>query len=206
MLSRPILGHSLALCSLGYDVLATDLPDVIDAVLAANIAKNQVNLPADSGTVGTIQVRTLDWTVPPVHWTWEDSAVVASSSAIPTMLHSETSSATFAPPFDLVITADTVYSSDLVLPLLRTLDHLCTISLTRDDAHKIRSPSIYVCIERRDPTLLDHFLEEAQHVFDVARIQPRKVAQAMQRSGLLWPKEDWEGMEIWAFTRLRSAS
>lgn len=195
----PLNSHSLALCSLGWDVLATDLPSVIDSVLAQNISNNLTNLPTESGA---IQIRALDWTVPPEEWTWEDSTVIASSK-VPAALPADERSPLLAAPFDLIITADTVYSSQLVDPLLRTLSHLHAISVTSDDPKKPHYPQIYVCIERRDPALVDHFLDEAKNTFAVARIQSRKVLDAMERKGLLWSKEDWEGMEVWEFKRAR---
>lgn len=202
---RAFLGHlpfdspSLALCSLGWDVLATDLPDVIDSVLAQNIAANLVRLPPECGT---IQIRALDWTTSPAEWSWEDGAVVASAT-IPAALSSEIPAALLTAPFDLIITADTVYSPDLVEPLLRTLSHIYSISVVPNDAKKARHPQLYICIERRDPTLVDDFLDKARRIFTVTRVQSRRVSEAMELSGLRWSKEDWEGMEIWSFKRTR---
>lgn len=74
------------------------------------------------------------------------------------------------------------------------------------DSGKVRKPSLYVCIERRDPTLVDGFLAKAREIFTVTRIPPHKVSDAMEKSGLVWSKEDWEGMEIWSFTKARNGS
>ena len=200
----PLNSHSLALCSLGWDVLATDLPDVIDSVLAQNISSNLTSLPPESGT---IQLRALDWTIPPEKWSWEDDTIIASSS-IPTTLTSNADGRfpLLVAPFDLIITADTIYSPHLVVPLLRTLRHIYSISI-RDDGHgKAHYPQVFVCIERRDPALVDGFLDEARRSFGVTRVQSRKMFEAMERKGLSWAKEDWEGMEIWEFKRARIAT
>ena len=185
---------------MGWDVLATDLPDVIDSVLARNVARNLANLPLDSGT---IQIRALDWSIPPSEWTWEHQSVIASTTAA--TAPSERDSQLLAPPFDLIITSDTVYSTHLVEPLLQALAHLFTISVIRTSAQKARYPPLYVCIERRDPTLVEQFLASARRTFSVTRIPPRKVSEAMEKNGLVWVKEDWEGMEIWSFTKPRGA-
>ena len=215
--------NRLALASLGYDVLATDLPTVISSVLSHNINNNvNVNLPSGSGS---IQVRALDWTVTPEKWTWSDEECItrpeqqqrlpsprdaeksepkdigegslntsqignkdrptltSGSSAPsrsserelktikPSLLEGLSSAretepvehittATnqcdeerehlvddryshpdsgipdlLGPPFDLIITADTVYNPSLTTPLLRTIKHLCLIS------HPLPTPS-----------------------------------------------------------------
>ncbi|EKM55540.1 uncharacterized protein PHACADRAFT_95303 [Phanerochaete carnosa HHB-10118-sp] len=184
---------ALVASSFGWNVLATDLPDVIDSVLAENISKNVGDLPPESGT---IELRALDWAVSPSEWTWADNAIIASADRPPCSL---------APPFDLIITADTVYSPHLVDPLLRTLDHIYTVSTTLANSGKVHRPSLYVCVERRDPMLVDDFLAKASKIFTVSRIPPRKVADAMEKSGILWCKEDWDGMEIWSFAKARKA-
>jgi protein N-lysine methyltransferase METTL21D len=176
--------------------VATDLPDVINSVLANNISKNLANLPRGSGTV---QIRALDWCVSPLEWTWEHHAVIASSA--PVLAPAEDNSHLLTPPFDLIVTADTVYSPHLVDPLLRTLTHLFMISVARVHSGKLRHPCLYICIERRDPTLVDEFLTAARLLFTVTRVPQRKVSEALGKHGLMWSKEDWEGMEIWSFTR-----
>ena len=63
---------------MGFDVLATDLPDVVSSVLAQNVARNSGSLPPDCGAV---QVRILDWTVAPEQWVWDDAAAIACTAA-----------------------------------------------------------------------------------------------------------------------------
>ncbi|KAM6500596.1 hypothetical protein JOM56_003610 [Amanita muscaria] len=183
---------ALALSSLGWDVVATDTQHVIDTVLWANIRNNMSRLPFASGK---IQIRELDWTIPPDEWDWNDQRAIASSRS-----KSSPSTDLLGPPFDLVCTADTIYDSALVEPLLRSIHAVCTCS--RSKSSTSRPPPAYICIERRDPALTDRFLAEARSVwhFVVERIPRRKVGKAMQKGGVDWAKEEWEGIEIWKLT------
>jgi len=58
---------------------------------------------------------------------------------------------------------------------------------------------VYLCIERRDPALLDRALAEAKDVwgFTATRIGHGRVSRAMEKAGLKWTKEDWAEVEIW---------
>ncbi|KAI0636846.1 hypothetical protein C8Q77DRAFT_1071137 [Trametes polyzona] len=190
---------ALALASMGWDVVATDLHDVVSSVLSGNIARNLTQLPPDAGTV---QVRVLDWSVPPDHWAWDDPQTIASSRAEKPHPAVQAGSI-LSPPFDLVLTSDTVYSADLVTPLLRALHALCLASAS---APELRSPPVYLCLERRDPALVEHALSQARDrwSFKVDRIPHKKLAKAIEKSGARWEKGDWEGVEIWKLTLLRS--
>ncbi|TCD60575.1 hypothetical protein EIP91_009847 [Steccherinum ochraceum] len=191
---------ALALASMGWDVLATDLPPVIDSVLSGNVARNVANLPAGSGSV---QVRTLDWTVPPNEWSWDHPTFVAHPDPLVACAAPACStgspSTPIGPPFQLIVSADTVYSASLVSPFLRTLHHLCTLS--RDASPSRRPPPVYVCLERRDPALVVQTLSQAKQEwgFLVERVPHKKVHKAMVKGGLNWSSEDWEGIEIWKF-------
>jgi protein N-lysine methyltransferase METTL21D len=198
------------LASLGWDVLATDMPNVISTVLSKNIVRNTASLPVDSGA---IQIRELDWTVPPEDWTWENDSVIASATSSearqaasdlkPSSFQLDPSIQTLAPPFDLILTSDTIYSPELAQPLLRTLCALCGASRRASTC-----PPIYLCIERRDPDLINRTLAEARSVwgFTVVRIPHRKVAKAMEKGGVKWDQADWEGVEIWKLTLLNVKS
>jgi hypothetical protein len=196
------------LASLGWDVLATDLPNVITTVLSQNIGGNVAALPVDSGS---IEIRELDWTVPPENWTWNDDTTIASTcersqaASDCTLPLSQVNSGSQGPPFDLIVTSDTIYSPELVLPLLRSLHALCQMS-RKSSASNIRSPPVYLCLERRDPALIDRTLAEAKNVwgFTAVRILHRKIAKAMDKGGVKWPREDWEGIEIWKLTLVAS--
>ncbi|EAU88462.1 hypothetical protein CC1G_11934 [Coprinopsis cinerea okayama7 len=178
---------ALALSSLGWDVLATDIRHVVDAVLSKNIDLNATALPPASGT---IQIRELDWTVEPDKWSWRNPVSVTSSA--PTV---NPPSSLLQPPFDLIFSADTVYSRELVSPLLRTLHSLSTLSQSLSG----RYPTILLCVENRDPILLAALFEEARQEwnFGVDRIPRTRLAKCIEKAGLGWDKEDWAGVEIW---------
>jgi len=100
----------------------------------------------------------------------------------------------FGPPFDLIVTSDTVYISQLVQPLLRTIHTLASLSSAGG-----KSPWILLCFERRDPLLIDRTLNDAHHIwgFKLERIPHKKLAQAMDKAGLKWDRGDWDGVELW---------
>ncbi|KAH9857009.1 hypothetical protein C2E23DRAFT_721079 [Lenzites betulinus] len=187
---------ALALASMGWDVIATDLNDVVSSVLASNIARNLAQLPPDAGNV---QVRVLDWTVPPDHWVWDDAQTIASAQ-VEKPHPAGQPGPLLGPPFDLILTSDTIYSADLVTPLLRALHALCHVS-----ASELRTPPVYLCLERRDPALTDYALSQAKDPwnFKVERIPHKKLAKAIEKAGAHWEKGDWEGVEIWKLS-LRS--
>ncbi|RDX56633.1 hypothetical protein OH76DRAFT_1369514 [Lentinus brumalis] len=183
---------ALALASIGWDVIATDLPDVISAVLSSNISRNRVQLPPSSGG---IEVRVLDWTVPPDLWVWDNPQSIASHCVEKSLaVHQHP---ILAPPFDLIISSDTLYSAALVTPLLRALHELCKVSIA--SSPEVRSPPIYLCVERRDPGLMDHALSEARDTwkFKVERVPHKRLARAMDKGGARWEKGEWDDVEIW---------
>lgn len=169
--------------------MATDIHPVL-AVLYQNIVKNSPVLPAGSGS---IEVRELDWTVPPKEWTWTDDKVIASH----TSPHSIVNVPILGPPFELIVTSDTIYSMELIQPLFRTLHGLCVASL-RSSPHR-RLPVIYVCVERRESTLIDNALAEAKSMwaFKTVRISQDRILKATKKGGIVWNDEDWGGVEIW---------
>ncbi|KAH9934621.1 uncharacterized protein B0H18DRAFT_869423 [Fomitopsis serialis] len=185
---------ALALCSMGWDVLATDLPDVISAVLSSNVARNTSQLPVGSGTV---QVRALDWTVPPDQWVWDNATFIGLPEG-PEADHPDLVE-TLRPPFDLIISSDTLYATEIVQPLFRTLHALTTLSAK----HGCRSPPVYLAIERRDPLLIDLALADAVRLWDFTaeRVPHKKIVKALEKGGANWDKEDWDDVEIWKLTR-----
>lgn len=185
---------------MGWDVLATDTAHVIASVLGPNILHN-INVSAHFGAV---QVKELDWTVLPSDWIWNNSTYVAvHSPEIPDPLapscnenlrgiEERISDETLKPPFDLVVTSDTIYSPALITPLLRTIHHLCCCSLPTTNVHLAspvmpitritsatdkqpqstsasmpnsrsnRRTPVYIALENRDPELISSFLAQAQ--------------------------------------------
>ena len=164
--------------------MATDLPNVIDSVLGQNVRDN-IHLVG-----GTVRVRELDWIAEPVHWSWNDEKSVSS----PSLPRDPPAEGFLGPPFDLIVTSDTVYIPQLAQPLLRTIHALASLSSTG-----AKSPLILLCFERRDPLLIDRTLNDARQVwgFKPERVPHKKLAQAMDKAGLRWDKEDWDGVELW---------
>jgi protein N-lysine methyltransferase METTL21D len=149
------------LATLGWDVIATDIPPVLDQVLTKNVLNNPLTGPS-----GSVQTLHLDWLSPPAE--------------------------PIAPAIDLIFTADTVYSPELVEPLLQTLYAVATAS-------QGNSPAILVCLERRDSSVCDRFFDQARARwnFGVKQIPQRKISKAMIACGFKWEKEDWDGIELW---------
>lgn len=181
----------LSLASLGWEVVATDLPNVIDSVLDHNINDN-IRL-----VTGSIRVRELDWTADPERWSWTDTKSVSS----PSPSEKPPAEGTIGPPFDLILTSDTVYVPQLVQPLLRTIHTLASLSSAGG-----KSPLILVCFERRDPLLIDRALDDARQSWGLEseRVPHKKLAQAMQKAGLKWDREDWSGVELWKLKLAKS--
>ena len=120
---------SIALGILGWEVWATDLPNVIEDVLRINVDRNRE---------GTIVVQELDWCRD--SWTWIHP-------------HTTDSDQSKQPEFDLIVCADGIYSKELIEPLLRTLKSLSgskspsiLLSFERRDAPVIESFFEQSCI------------------------------------------------------------
>ncbi|KAL5529234.1 hypothetical protein ACEPAG_5219 [Sanghuangporus baumii] len=234
---------SLVLAAQGWSVLATDTPAVLHSVLRPNIRRNTRNTTntitttdgssatATTRLLGTVQVRALDWTVPPEEWNWSDPECVTGSSTISDsgdiriqtrMARGVTDESSgeelLGPPFDLILTADTVYSPDLIMPLLRTIKHLILLSASPPQ-HTVISeskseskysnskqkqkkswPPVYLALEKRDPVQLASFFSQAHDIWGLGaqRIPTPRIRRAMSRTGFShWKKEDWEGVEVW---------
>lgn len=128
--------------------------------------------------------------VEPEHWSWADAKSVSS----PSFSKDPPTEDTPGPPFDLIVTSDTFYIPQLAQPLLRTIHALASLSSAEG-----KSPLILLCFERRDPLLIDRTLNDARQVwgFKPERIPHKKLAQAMDKAGLRWNREDWDGVELW---------
>jgi len=209
---------------LGYDVLATDIPAVVRAVLSQNIQANTVHM--SSSGCGTVQVRELDWSVPPSEWTWSDAKAIAATaetnlnpkikltpppqanapptSTVTRALASESGgdggNDPICPPFDLIISADTIYDPVLSSYLLRTIHALVTLSVSSSPRNVV--PPVYLCLERRDPSLVDQTLKQAEEIwnFKVGSVPKKSLVKAMEKGGVKWEDHDWEDVEVWKLT------
>jgi len=180
--------------SLGWDVLATDIFHVITSVLQKNIKNNFAAIPIRSGTV---HIRELDWTVQPEQWRWDHEVYIASHTSSLSDPAGQSSGSHCCPPFDLIYSSDTVYSAELLEPLLRTLHALSTLSAAASPSH--RFPPILLCIERRDPSLVNRLFCDAENIwhFNVKRVLHKNLAKTVERSGVHWNRADWEDVELW---------
>ena len=171
---------SLAVASLGYHVLATDLSSA--HLLKSNIAFNKHNLPVDAGS---IRAMALDWTKLPSQWNLANDGAEADDN--------------FRPPFHLIITADTVYKEELIQPLLRSLNALALESTPTEGSASSPSPLILVCLERRDPLLTESVFDCAKNVwgFKVQRVPVTKLRRAVEKGlGCEWG-DGWSDIELW---------
>lgn len=186
---------------LGFDVVATDLKVVMDAVLRRNIEDNSGRIKAwgdgaGAGGVakgcGDAKVRQLDWFVDPDEWDWSGAQSIAPREE----LQGHKTDDDIDPPFDLIVTADTLYRQDLVAPLLRTIK-----AISMQSRKGKRFPPVFVALERRDPEVIEQALELAKKErFDCKKVPDGKVRKCLDAVGFGWDKEDWEGVEIWRWT------
>ena len=62
-----------------------------------------------------------------------------------------------------------------------------------------RHPVVLLCVERRDPLLVDGLIQEAkeQWNFEIDRIPRTKIAKCIEKAGVKWDRDDWDGIELW---------
>ena len=193
------------LASLGYDVLATDTAYVCASVLRTNINANAHLVP------GCVRVRELDWAVDPKGWTWDDHYSITS----PAVTRSDDGQDVLAPPFDLIVSSDTIYDVALITPIFKTIHALSVLSYASSltpPSSSVTSPStsshfskapnhnppvIYLAIERRDPTLITTAFTRAGEEWGLLfqRVPDKKLRRA--GVGMGWDAKEWEGVEVW---------
>ncbi|GAA6029333.1 hypothetical protein JCM8097_003624 [Rhodosporidiobolus ruineniae] len=171
---------SLALASQGYDILATDVDMIVDGVLQQNVEANGEVIKRAGG--GKVEAKVLDWFQPPGKWSWRRPGDTQEAGDPP-----------LEPPFDLIVTADTVYEPSLSQPLLQTLHGLASLS---------PSAPIYLALESRDPSLVASFLSSALSDWNLkpTRVGHDRIRRLVERKeGTLgWEDEEvWEGVEVW---------
>lgn len=191
-----LTAHVMAM--LGFDVVATDLMVVMDTVLRRNIEDNQGRVKAwgDGAEVGgvakgcgDVRVRELDWFVHPDEWDWSGARSIAPREELEEPEMDDCTS----PPFDLIVTADTLYHQDLVVPLLRAIR---AISIQSRRGGKF--PPVFVALERRDSEVIKQALELAKKErFHCKKVPDGKVRKCLDVAGFKWEREDWEDIEIW---------
>lgn len=184
---------ALALASLGYDVLATDTAYVCNSVLRRNIKTNLPHLPPSRA--GTVQVRELDWLVSSDMWNWSDQFSITSPTPSNEAPKPNGIEDTLCPPFDLIVSSDTLYDESLIDPFFTTLQALCTQGRDSTSSIPTKYPLVLIALERRDPALISTALARAP--ISLAQVPTKKLRKALDRSGIRWDGVDWDGVEIW---------
>lgn len=177
---------TLLMSRMGADVLATDVDPPLSGVLLPNIEAHKQQLQGHGTAVG----RKLDWCETPL----DDEAAAKALSELALQ-------AGVAPPWDLIVTTDTLYHSDLIDPLFRTILALVRASRAAQAGEAEADPAILVALERRDSALIDTALQRAaEHGFALSQVPLRTLRKAVdQHLGATWPREDWAGVEVWEF-------
>jgi len=195
------------LASLGYDVLATDTAHVCASVLRDNISANAHLVP------GRVHVRELDWDIDPREWNWDDLYSITSPAPSTRV---DDPHDVLSPPFDLIVSTDTIYDAALVTPLFKTIHALSVLSYTSTlsppsstiGSHSTQNispriptrkpPLVYLAVERRDPTLITTALTRASAEWGLLfqRVPNKKLKRA--GVGMGWDAKDWEGVEVWS--------
>ncbi len=152
----------LLMASLGFHTVLTDLPQVVGHVLRSNCetAIDDIlswwyhlhHTNSDTITKPNIQVKSLDW---------------FNLCDVPVK-------------YDYILASDCIYELELVVPLLKCIEHYSTTNTI-----------IYIAMERRDDKVVDGFIDKARQVGFDAKMILKKLIQNHQN---LVCNED---VEIW---------
>lgn len=175
----------LSLHHSGMDCVATDIASVavlLDMNLCTANRSGALDAPA-------LEARSLDWFVNPVEWNWARRDITGSG------VDKDDVSSLLAPPFDFIVTTDSVYHPSLTQPLLRALHALSTPPY----APSTKPPPIYLALEARDPDLIAAFLDSARTdwAFKCSRTDNARLEKLLGKGGLGWSADDWEGVQVW---------
>ncbi|KAI9026415.1 putative methyltransferase-domain-containing protein [Phycomyces nitens] len=163
----------LTMAALGFDTTLTDLPVVVDKVLTANTTHNLGSIKDywyDLQQAHQHSARMADPKVcaKPLDWLNLD----ASSNWLETHYH-------------YILSADCIYSIELVQPLLECMFSLASPTTT-----------VLVAMERRDALVVDGFVEKARCKGFEARIVPKKLVRTALTGN--------EDVEIWRLKKKRT--
>ncbi|OBZ89670.1 Protein-lysine methyltransferase METTL21D [Choanephora cucurbitarum] len=135
----------LTMASLGYDTVLTDLPEILEGVLAPNCHKANDAI--------------LDW------WHYIDSSAVIESPKIAAQtLNWLDLDTTPLSVFDYIIASDCIYEIELVEPLLKCIQH-----------HASKQTVVLIAMERRDDVVVDGFIQKAKHIGFEAKMISKKL-------------------------------
>jgi len=204
---------TLVLASLGYDVVSTDIPPVLDIVLRPNIDEGQNVLARKSSFTPLFSGKTARSTTPGSvlgsatgKSAPSGSASKSGSSSIPKVgsisvreldwvnveSGDEIQIRDLNP--DLIVTSDTIYHPTLIPCLYTTIARLSTNSLAAGK----KPPVVYLCLERRDTRLVDSAIAAAAgYGITFKRVGHGRIAKSVEKTGWGWKEEDWEGVEVY---------
>ncbi|KAF8245999.1 hypothetical protein K440DRAFT_632942 [Wilcoxina mikolae CBS 423.85] len=154
------LGAGIGLTSLALAALGWDVTSTDVSALVDGILRRNIEDPRNT-TAGSVNVRELDWVAPPPQQEEES--------------------------YDLIVTADTIYSPPLVVPLLNAIRTYASAKTV-----------VLVALEVRDEALIRGALEKAVEMGFVVRKVPRtRLRKALGAARVEWAKEEWSGVEVW---------
>ncbi|EFP83530.1 uncharacterized protein PGTG_08716 [Puccinia graminis f. sp. tritici CRL 75-36-700-3] len=176
-------------------VLATDIEPTLTQILVPNVRKWM----EDNSSAGKVLPCQLNWNLE-LDWQSVNNAFSRNAdqgfpydlNVTPEFTRQSRvlldSDALPGTPIDLIVSADTVYTVDLIRPLLTTLSIL--------SARSPKQPIIYIALERREPTLVDSFFQMAVEMgFKATQVESNRLRKLAESMG--WIDEDWEAVEVW---------
>ncbi|KAI7951879.1 hypothetical protein MJO28_007563 [Puccinia striiformis f. sp. tritici] len=186
---------SITLSALSYTVLATDIEPSLSQILLPNVR----DWMEDNPSAGKICTCQLDWNLEPdcqsicTAFSSDANLELTSDLNLPTESNEQVRISVRqdglpTTSIDLIVSADTVYTVELIRPLLTTLTKLTTMSL--------KQPLIYIALERRDPNLVDNFFRIAVEMgFRATQVEHNRLRKWVDSMG--WIDGDWEAVEVW---------
>lgn len=181
----------LTMGALGFDTILTDLPAVVDHVLETNRRQNQrhikdwwyqlleqshkpenASLPLEDPKV---KVKALDWL-----------DLCAKRCCDKEEENDDEQLSWLEPPYNYILAADCIYTTELVRPLLKCISYLASPTST-----------ILVALEHRDDIVVNIFVQQAKSLgFDTRMIPKKSLRTKAIRN---------DDIEIWKLKKKRSA-
>lgn len=177
----------LAMAALGFDTILTDLPAIVDHVLQTNRQQNQRHIKdwwyqlleqsqPDNASLPLpdpkLRVEALDWL--------ELCARCENDS------NDNGSLNWLEPPYNYILAADCIYTTELVRPLLKCISNLACSTTT-----------ILVALEHRDDIVVNNFVQQAKSLgFDTRMIPKKSLRTKAIRN---------DDIEIWKLKKKRTA-